>query len=228
MTAPRSERFEDIYFSKENGMEETRHVFLDGNNVPFCWESEEPGKKFVICETGFGTGLNFLMAQNAFEKIAKKGQVIDFISFERYPLSVSEIAQAHEIWPDFPRKNLTKLLSKYPVRVPGIHKMQISPYVSLTLFFDDVNAAMRKLNADVDCWFLDGFRPATNPEMWTGEIFEQMARLSKPGATFATYTAAGFVRRGLEAVGFEVEKVPGYGRKREMLRGRYVQNERES
>ncbi len=223
---PRSERFEDVYFSAENGMAETQHVFLDGNNVPARLAALKPRQHFTICETGFGTGLNFLMTAQLALNMAINGQVIDFISIERYPLSKDQIVDAHQEWACSFEKPLQKLLEHYPDCTSGTHKLNIREGLNLTLVFDDVNAALPELNINVDCWYLDGFKPSTNPDMWSDTVFEHMARLSNVGATFATFTSAGIVRRGLKSYGFDVSKRPGYGRKREMITGTFNPDQR--
>lgn len=213
----RSEQFNDVYFSAEDGLAETRHVFLNGNDLPKGWEDAE---EFVICETGFGTGLNFLAVWKLFEQTALPGQSLHFISVEKYPLTEAQITEALEIWAA--DVNVPALADTYNALIKGAGgKIKMSENVSLELHVGDVNEMMPHLQTPVDCWFLDGFRPATNPEMWSETVFQNMARLSKKGASFATFTAAGAVRRGLESAGFEVRKVPGYGRKREMITGTY-------
>lgn len=205
--APKSKVFDDVYFSVEDGLAETQHVFLDGNGLPAIWGNAD---EFVVFETGFGTGLNFLATWELFEKTAKVGQVLHFISVEKYPLDSHDIRQALEIW-GF-ADMLDVMLDHYP-------RSFKTDTVRLTLLEGDVNEVMPSLNYQVDCWFLDGFKPSANPEMWSDIVFENMARMSKKDARFATFTAAGFVRRGLQTVGFEVSKVPGFGKKREMLVG---------
>lgn len=212
----RSEHFDDVYFSADDGLAETSHVFIEGNGLPGAWQGQE---RFIICETGFGTGLNFLTAWSLFEETAEPGQKLDFVSFEKYPLSPDQIREALSVWRETLGDKTDRMLAHYPVALPGFHRIALSDRVTLTLVFDDVNEAMMRLEAEADCWFLDGFKPASNPEMWSETVFEQMARLSKPGTRFATFTAAGFVKRGLEGAGFAVRKVPGFGRKREMLVG---------
>ena len=212
MAVPRSEQFDDVYFSVQDGLAETRHVFLDGNNLPDAWQGCET---FTICETGFGTGLNFLAV---LQLLAVSPVKLHYISFEKYPLSKSQIRDYLSHWSEL-REELEMLLSVYPDICEGCFTVQCSENVKLTLFFGDVNDEISALDETVDCWFLDGFKPASNPSMWSVVVFKHMARLSAQGATFATFTAAGAVRRGLEAVGFEVRKVPGYGRKREMSLG---------
>jgi tRNA 5-methylaminomethyl-2-thiouridine biosynthesis bifunctional protein len=214
--APRSEQFDDIYFSAEDGFAETQHVFFNGNDLPAAWQGKD---SFTIAETGFGTGLNFLAVWKLFEENSHPSQTLDFISVEKYPLSPNQIREALATWLELLGDRIDILLENYPLRINGFHRIKINEQVTLTLIFDDIAEALPQLNAVVDCWFLDGFTPAKNPEMWNVEVFQQMARLSKTGASFATFTAAGDVRRGLQEVGFVVEKRKGFGHKRDMIAG---------
>lgn len=217
----RSAQFNDIYFSQEGGFSEKNHVFIAGNGLPARWAGH---KSFTIAETGFGTGLNFLSAWTSFERSAQPDQKLHYISFERYPLSWDEIFRALAPWRQEFGGRLDRLRALYPIRVPGVHRIVLNEQVTLTLVFDDVNAAMPQLDAPhgVDAWFLDGFAPAKNADMWTDRVFAEMTRLSAADATFATYTVAGAVKRRLEAAGFTTEKKPGFGRKNEMLCGRFT------
>jgi len=217
--APRSEEFDDIYFSAENGLAETEYVFLDGNSMPRAWRDKE---RFVIGETGFGTGLSFLAAWKRFEETATPDQRLDFISFEKYPLDGGEIKLHLQPWAELFEGYLSRLVECYPILVPGFHRIVLNERVTLTLISDDVNDAISRVDASVDAWFLDGFKPSTNPDMWSDTVFENVARLSRKGTTCATFTAAGQVRRGLELVGFQIQKVPGYGTKRDMTIGRFA------
>ncbi len=219
----RSSVFDDVYFSAEDGLAETRHVFLDGNGLPGAWTGRE---RFVIAETGFGTGLNFLSAFKLFRETAAPGQRLEFISFEQYPLSLAEMESALSHWlGDVFAGEFPALARVYPEKLTGTHVLDVAENASLTLIFEDVNTAMPGWNnAGVDCWFLDGFKPSSNPQMWSETVFAAMARNSNKGARFATFTAAGAVKRGLIAAGFEVNKVKGFGRKRDMLAGRYKGN----
>lgn len=215
----RSAQFDDIYFSPDDGLAETRHVFLKSNNLPGEWTGR---RRFVIAETGFGTGLNFLATQLLFMENSSQGQVLDYISFEKYPLTPEQIRAALAPWAAEFGRGLEELLAVYPLPLPGFHRLILSGgRVRLTLVFDDVNEALPQLvvPGGADVWFLDGFAPAKNPEMWSQGVFDAMARLSRPGTRFATFTAAGSVKRGLAAAGFSVEKCPGFGRKRDMLAG---------
>ena len=216
--APRSAQFDDIYFSAENGLEETKHVFLKGNNLPEAWQGYD---NFTIAETGFGTGLNFFSAWKLFEETTDKTQTLDFISVEKFPLTPKEIAAALKPWEDYFEGRIENFLKHYPIRIAGFHRIKINHQITLTLIFDDVDLALPSLETSVDCWFLDGFTPAKNPQMWQDKVFEQMARLSAAGSRYATFTAAGDVRRGLEVAGFSVQKQKGFGHKRDMIAGVY-------
>ena len=219
--APRSEQFDDIYFSAEDGLAETQHVFINGNNLPSAWADKS---QFTIAETGFGTGLNFLTAWKLFEDTATPIQTLDFVSFEKFPLTPDEIREYLTPWHADFGAQIDLLLDQYPLRIASFHRLKLTPQVTLTLIFDDINEAIPTLDAAVDCWFLDGFTPSKNPDMWSDTVFENMARLSIKNATYATFTAAGFVRRGLENAGFSVQKTDGFGKKRDMVVGLYQEN----
>ena len=201
----RSGQFDDVYFSAADGLAETRHVFLEGNNLPAAWQGKD---EFVIAETGFGTGLNFLAVWKLFEEAAAPDQKLHFLSVEKYPLPADQARDAISAWdlPEMPA-----------VRYDEVQ--EITDRISLEVHTGDANDILQRWDRPVDAWFLDGFKPSSNPEMWTEGIFEHVYRLTKPGGRFATFTAAGFVRRGLQSAGFAVEKIPGFGTKREMLRG---------
>ncbi|HWT29086.1 MAG TPA: tRNA (5-methylaminomethyl-2-thiouridine)(34)-methyltransferase MnmD, partial [Methylophilaceae bacterium] len=215
---PYSAEFGDIYFSSDNGLEETRHVFLQHNRLAQRWQTLT-AVHFTIVETGFGTGLNFLCAWALWRKSAPKTARLHFVSVERYPLTHEDLRRALALWPELAELS-TSLLEAYDTTAPGWHRLQFDAgRVCLTLVIGDALDMLPRLKAGVDAWFLDGFAPARNPEMWQDALFREMARLSRPGATFATFTSAGAVKRGLRAAGFEVLKTAGFGRKREMLCG---------
>ena len=216
---PYSTRFGDVYFSAGSGLEETRHVFLAGNQLAQRFAALSSGESFTIGETGFGTGLNCLSAWQLFEKCAPPGASLDYFSIEKFPLADEELRAALALWPEL--KELTDALAmRWRRRVPGWNRWNLAGgRMRLTLAFCDVAEALSEASGKIDAWFLDGFSPAKNPEMWVQPVLEHLARLSNTGATLATYTAAGWVRRGLQQAGFHVERTPGYGRKREMLRG---------
>ena len=218
-SVPLSEGFDDVYFSKDDGLAESTYVFLDGIGAPSCWNGKS---EFVIGETGFGTGLNFLLTWQAFSKTRKKGQRLHFISLEGFPMALEDLEKAHSAFKEL-SPYARKLRDAYPVLHPGYHLFEFDQgSVSLTLILLPAQEALCQLSASVDAWYLDGFAPGKNPEMWTPALFGEIARLSKPHAKLATFTAAGFVRRGLAEVGFDMKKAPGFGRKRECLRGTFT------
>ncbi|MGP2542283.1 bifunctional tRNA (5-methylaminomethyl-2-thiouridine)(34)-methyltransferase MnmD/FAD-dependent 5-carboxymethylaminomethyl-2-thiouridine(34) oxidoreductase MnmC [Yersinia sp. 2541 StPb PI] len=229
---PVSEQFGDIYFSNEDGLEETHYVFLKGNGFPERF-IQHPWDNCIFAETGFGTGLNFLtlwrdFAQFKQQHASAKLQRLHYISFEKYPLQVADLAAAHDRWPEL-AFFAEQLRAQWPLPLAGCHRILLAQgSITLDLWFGDVNTLLPQLDASlnnqVDAWFLDGFAPAKNPDMWNDMLFNAMARMARPGGTFATFTAAGFVRRGLQQAGFDVAKVKGFGQKREMLTGRLPQS----
>jgi tRNA 5-methylaminomethyl-2-thiouridine biosynthesis bifunctional protein len=215
---PRSRQFDDVYFSARDGLAETRHVFLNGIGAPEVWQG---AANFTIAETGFGTGLNFIAAWRLWRDTALDNARLHYISAEGWPMARDDMAQALARWPELAAER-DALLDAYPRRRPGFHHLVLDGgRVRLTLLFGEAAEMFGQLDATVDAWFLDGFAPSRNPEMWRPALFHQVARLSKPSARVATFTVAGVVRRGLAEVGFEVEKVPGFGTKRQCLTGIY-------
>lgn len=216
---PVSRRFGDVFFSRDSGIDETRHVFLAGNALRERWSGLAPAARFVVGETGFGTGLNFLCAWALWDEVAPRDARLHVASVEAYPLARGEIARALALWPALApyREQLARQWDEF---APGWHRLAFaSGRVVLTLLIGAAAEVLPRLDARVDAWFLDGFAPARNPDMWSAAVLGQVARLSRPGATFATYTVAGEVRRSLEAAGFVTRKVKGFARKREMLSG---------
>ncbi|MCL9774262.1 bifunctional tRNA (5-methylaminomethyl-2-thiouridine)(34)-methyltransferase MnmD/FAD-dependent 5-carboxymethylaminomethyl-2-thiouridine(34) oxidoreductase MnmC [Vibrio methylphosphonaticus] len=224
---PVSDQFDDVYFSNVNGLEETRYVFLEKNRLPQRWH-ELTNRRFVIAETGFGTGLNFLAAWQQFEQFREQNpaaamQELHFISFEKYPLTKHDLEKAHQAWPEL-KKYAEQLQAHYPIAVPECHRIVLANgMITLDLWFGDIKDCMPLVPTPeqgiVDCWFLDGFAPSKNPEMWNQTLFDNMVKLAKQDATCATFTAAGFVRRGLNDAGFDMKKTKGFGTKREMIAG---------
>ncbi len=215
--APRSALFNDIYFSGD-GVAETTHVFLAGNDLPARFSGAD---HFVIGELGFGAGLNFLVAWDAWSKTPKPdGARLHFLSVEKHPLAAKDLAKAHQAWPALADKS-ARLRALIPPPAPGAHRLAISDRVSLSLLYGDALDALASTEALADAWFLDGFAPDRNPEMWSAPLMQEVARRSAPASTCATFTVAGSVRRALECAGFALEKRPGFGRKRHMLAGRF-------
>ncbi len=214
---PVSRRFGDVYFSRASGIEEARHVFLHHNHLEERWRALPARARFVIGETGFGTGLNFLCAWQLWNECAPDA-ILHYVSIEKYPLTADELAQTLSLWPQLgPWRDA--LLAQYRDLPPGWHRFVFDGRVTLTIAVGDIAEVMPQLDMQADAWFLDGFAPARNPEMWSANTLDAIAHHSHTGSTFATYTAAGEVRRGLQAAGFIVERVKGHGSKREMLRG---------
>lgn len=215
---PLARDFGDVYFSREGGDAETRHVFHLHNRLPERFAAVGEGHGFTIVETGFGTGLNWLATMALWRDSGAAGW-LHYASVEKFPLAPADLTRAQAMWPDYAELSAA-LQARFPPLVPGFHRLVFPQWRStLTLFLGDAADFLSHLSALADAWFLDGFAPARNPEMWEACLFNGMAALSKPGATFATFTAAGTVRRGLEAAGFAVTLARGHGQKRDMLCG---------
>ncbi len=214
---PRCPKHGDIYFSTDGGIAETEYVFLQGNQLPQRWQKQS---SFTIAETGFGTGLNFLCTLKHWFETAPDTARLNYISVEKHPLYKTDLQRAMTSWPELAKYG-AELLEHYPPLVHGLHQRQLfNGRVILTLLFGDASAMFADIDAAVDAWYLDGFAPSKNPGMWTPELFKQIARLTKTNGSFATFTAAGTVRRGLKSEGFEVKTPSGFGRKRNMSVGK--------
>jgi tRNA U34 5-methylaminomethyl-2-thiouridine-forming methyltransferase MnmC len=200
---PVSNRFDDPYFSLNDGLAETRHVFLQGNDLPARLVPD-----FHIAELGFGTGLNMLA-------VAMIAQVpVRFTSFEAYPLTADEIARALEHFPQA-RAVADPFLAAWDA---GVRQFTVGQ-ISTEIIIGDARETLPQWEGKADAWFLDGFSPAKNPQLWNEDLMAHVGQHTAINGTFATYTAAGFVRRGLAAGGFTVERVAGHGTKRHMSRG---------
>ncbi|MFZ5537538.1 MAG: bifunctional tRNA (5-methylaminomethyl-2-thiouridine)(34)-methyltransferase MnmD/FAD-dependent 5-carboxymethylaminomethyl-2-thiouridine(34) oxidoreductase MnmC [Pseudomonadota bacterium] len=213
---PCSLDYGDVYYSADGGLAETDYVFLQGNGLPERWRDRE---RFVIGETGFGTGQNVLAAARLFLDTAPGHARLHVVTVERHPIPKDDLKRLYPA--GHPLAELAReLIAHYPDLIPGSHRLELAGgRVHLTLLFGDALDILPRARARVDAWFLDGFAPAKNPQMWQSPLFEAMARLSAPGATFATFSCARMVRDGLAAAGFAFEKRAGFGRKREMLVG---------
>ena len=201
---PVSRRFDDPYFSLDNGLAETRHVFLAGNGLPGRFT---PG--FHIAELGFGTGLNFLTVWQDWIASGTEGP-LRFTSFEAFPMTAGQMAAALTAFPD-----LARLSAQLVAAWDGPGQIAL-PGAELTVIAGDARLTLPDWADQADAWFLDGFSPAKNPEMWDDTLLTEVARHMAPGGTLATYTAAGHVRRALAQAGLAVDRRPGYGRKRHM------------
>ncbi|EJN26061.1 tRNA U-34 5-methylaminomethyl-2-thiouridine biosynthesis protein MnmC-containing protein [Pseudomonas sp. GM78] len=219
---PRSRVFDDVYFSDLSGLDETRYVFLEQNALRERFAALPAGGRLVIGETGFGTGLNFLCAWQLFEQHAVAGARLHFVSVEKYPLSLPDLQRALALWPEL-KPFADQLLAQYRAIHQGFQRLVLdSGRVTLTLLIGDALEQLPQLDAQIDAWFLDGFAPAKNPDMWTAELFAELARLAAPGSTISTFTSTGWVRRLLNAAGFKMKRTPGIGHKWEILRGTFL------
>lgn len=208
---PVSTRFDDPFFSLEDGVAETAHVFLGGNDLPARFRAG-----FHIAELGFGTGLNLLMAWDAWMRAGHPGP-LRFSSFEAYPMAPADFRRAQAAFPAFDGRR--DMLGEVWNGKGGTFAL---PGLEAEVVVGDARQTLPGWQGMADAWFLDGFAPAKNPELWHADLMAEVARHTRPGGTAATYTAAGFVRRGLEEAGFSVERVAGYGRKRHMTQARLL------
>ena len=219
---PHSRVFDDVYFSDKSGLDETRYVFIEQNRLAERFAALPQGGRLVIGETGFGTGLNFLCAWQVFEQHAAAGARMHFVSVEKYPLSPADLQRALALWPEL-KAFADQLLAQYVAIHQGFQRLTLADgRVTLTLLIGDALEQLPQLDAQIDAWFLDGFAPAKNPDMWTAELFAELARLAAPGSTISTFTSTGWVRRLLNAAGFKMKRTPGIGHKWEILRGEFL------
>jgi tRNA U34 5-methylaminomethyl-2-thiouridine-forming methyltransferase MnmC len=200
---PVSTRFDDPYFSLENGLGETNYVFLDGNHLPQRFQNG-----FHIAELGFGTGLNLLATIKMWRESGQSGTLY-FTTFEAFPMTGPEMVKAQDAFPELAAlaKEFAPLWPARTLSLPGLE---------FNMILGDARQMLPNWAGAADAWFLDGFSPAKNPELWNSELMQHVFDHTNSGGTAATYTAAGFVRRGLQEAGFQVERRPGYGRKRHM------------
>lgn len=212
---PVSAAFGDVYFSAEDGLAETRAVFLKGCGLPEAWAGRT---QFTVAETGFGTGLNFLALWQLWRAHRPHPQArLSFVSFEGFPLKADDAARAFAAWPEL-SPLADQLLARWPGPVKGVrHLVFDTDGVELILHLGDIAQTLPASRFRADAWFLDGFSPAKNAGMWEEGLFALIAARSAPGARAATFTVAGDVRRGLAEAGFDVRKAEGHGRKRQRL-----------
>lgn len=202
---PVSTRFDDPYFSLENGLAETGHVFLAGNDLPARFRDG-----FHVAELGFGTGLNLLAALQMWRASAVAGK-LHFTTFEAFPMTPAEMIRAQAAFPEIAEV----AADLEPHWSDDLHRISL-PDLEFEMVRGDARETLPRWQGGADAWFLDGFSPAKNPELWSPELMAAVGAHTAPDGTAATYTAAGFVRRGLTDAGFMVERIPGYGRKRHM------------
>jgi tRNA 5-methylaminomethyl-2-thiouridine biosynthesis bifunctional protein len=227
---PTSHQFGDIYFSRESGLEETRYVFLQQNHLRERWQQLKDNHHFVIGETGFGSGLNFIAACELWLATAPETAQLHFVSVEKFPLSKTDLIRVLALWPALNAISL-ELITHYPCFVGnGFHRLNFfNGRIKLTLIINDAAIGLTQLLASqnpefagycakIDAWFFDGFSPSKNPEMWSYALFSAIEKLSREGTTAATFSAAVPVKKGLIGCGFSIEKIAGFGRKRDMIK----------
>lgn len=210
---PYSSAYGDLYHSAGGALGQARHVFLGGNGLPQRWAGRD---RFVILETGFGLGLNFLATWQAWRRDPQRCRQLHYVAVEKHPFSLHDLRTLHQPFAEL-KSEAAELHSVWPLLLPGGHRAELERgKVVLTLFFSDIKI-VRELRLAADAIYLDGFSPAKNPEMWSTQLMRALSRLAAPGATAATWSVAAQVRGALEATGFEVRKAPGFGAKKEML-----------
>ena len=215
---PYSALYGDIYHPQAGALQQAEHVFLHGNGLPERWRGRD---RFVVLETGFGLGNNFLAVWDAWRRDAQRCTRLHFVSIERHPLRRADLARAHAQSP-FPEL-AGALVAAWPVLTPNVHRLTFDEgRVELLLHLTDVASALRDCVAEVDAFFLDGFAPARNPAMWEPRLFKSFARLAAPGATLSSWTAARAVRENLASAGFEVQLAAGRGGKRDITVARFA------
>lgn len=204
---PIAREFDDPYFSLVDGLSETKHVFLAGNDLPerFCDD-------FHVAELGFGTGLNLLACWQAWIESGQKN-ALKFTSFEAFPMTIEDMARSLNMWPelrDLANQMLEHLAKDWSIQTDTL---------DAKIIIGDARDTLPTWQGSADAWFLDGFSPAKNPELWEPALMQAVADHTAPEGRFATYSAAGFVRRNLAGAGFAVERIKGHGRKRHMTVG---------
>lgn len=215
---PYSAVYGDIYHSADGGAGQARHVFLQGCGLPQAWAGRS---RFVVLETGFGTGLNFLATWAAWRDDPARCARLHFLSVEKHPFRTEDLARLHAQWPEFAPLS-EELLANWPTLTPGFHRIALDDgRVQLTLMLGDALECLPQVQAEVDAFYLDGFAPDCNADLWQPALFDALVPLARSGAMAATYTVAASVREGLGRIGFVCEKRTGYGRKRHCLRARF-------
>lgn len=218
---PISKQFGDVYFSKDNGLFETRHVFLNGNDLSERLANLKDFEYFSVGETGFGTGLNILALWQLWRQVRPDNQShLHAISVEKFPLSKTDLIRALNVWDEL-KPLAEQLIEQYPLPIAGCHRLTFpKERFSIDLWLGDAQEifpSMAKTKA-VNAWFLDGFAPSCNPDMWEQNVLNNIVRLSGYGTTFASFSVAGILKRGLKAHGIDISRPRGFGHKREMLK----------
>lgn len=216
--SPYSQQFEDIYFSTVDGVGESHYNFIQGNDLAKRWQQLQGGR-FTVAELGFGTGLNFLLtAESWLQSAASQQAVLHYWTVEKYPITAKVLSQLYH-QQGWSYQVMPGLLKDYPSNREGAHQISVHPRIQLTLLWGEAFEQLSQQLFVADAWYLDGFAPGKNPDLWSEALLGLLAKRSRVGTTFATFTAASLVRRRLSSVGFSVSKTKGFGRKRERLIG---------
>ncbi len=214
---PYSAAYDDIYHGVGDPLAHSRHVFLGGNRLLGAQARWHGRRRFTILETGFGLGGNFLTTWQAWRSDPQRPRQLHFFSVEKHPFRVEDLERLHLQLPEV-ADLAAQLRAFWPSLVAGFHRLHFeNGKVTLTLIFGDARTAVPSIGGRFDAFYLDGFAPAKNPEMWSQELINDLAWLAAPGATLSTWTIAGDVRRRLASADFSVDRQSGYGFKREML-----------
>lgn len=228
---PVSKQFGDVYFSKDNGLLETRHVFLNGNDLPERLSNLQPFEYFSVGETGFGTGLNILALWQLWQQVRPNNHShLHAISVEKFPLSKTDLIRALNVWPDL-KPIANQLIAQYPHPIAGCHRLSFpEERFSLDLWLGDAHDVFPSMakTSSVNAWFLDGFAPACNPDIWEEQVLNHIVRLSGIGTTFSSFSVAGVLKRGLTQHGISISRPRGYKHKREMLKAIWLPAEPEN
>lgn len=218
---PISKQFGDVYFSKDNGLLETRHVFLNGNDLTERLAQLEPHAYFCVGETGFGTGLNILALWQLWQQVRPANHShLHAISVEKFPLSKHDLIRALNVWPEL-KPLAEQLIAQYPLPIAGCHRLNFpNERFSLDLWLGDAHDVFPVIpkTHQVNAWFLDGFAPSCNPDMWEDNVLNNIIRLSDQGTTFSSFSVAGVLKRGLKQHGVAISRPRGFKHKREMLK----------
>ncbi|WP_050409965.1 tRNA (5-methylaminomethyl-2-thiouridine)(34)-methyltransferase MnmD [Massilia sp. NR 4-1] len=221
-STPYAEQFGDVYHSNEGGLAQARHVFLSGNDLPGRWQGRA---EFSMLETGFGLGLNFLATWQAWRADPLRCRRLHYTSIEKYPFHAADLAQLHARWPELDAFSV-QLRAQWPALTAGAHRLLLDEgQVELTLVLGDVADCLPRLDLRCAAFYLDGFAPAKNPGMWAPPVLSHLHKLALPGATLATFSAAGPVRQALRQAGFVCKRRPGFGSKWHMLAARFSPEE---
>jgi len=215
---PYNTQYEDIYFSVAGGLAESRHVFIEGNNLRSRWQNLQADEQFTIFEAGFGSGLNFLTTWQLWREIKPRGKLI-YITCENNPFNNKQYSQALEPFSDSLPELIQQFLSIIQQPIDTISHFALQLDIELVLINCDINLLSTSMpsSTEINAIYLDGFSPAKNPDMWSVELCQTLFKYSASDASAATYSVAGNVKRNLTSAGFTIQKKPGFGTKREML-----------